>query len=68
MCHYEVVGSRTTKIGVTVKELWSMEDLRDLNYIINWLIYIIWENILLNNQFNFNLNYNVTWDHVLTTL
>jgi hypothetical protein len=51
------MGSRTTKIGVMVKEFWSMEDLCDLNYIINWLIYIIWENILLNNQFNFNLDY-----------
>jgi hypothetical protein len=28
---YEIVGSRTTKIGVMVKELWSIQALRNLN-------------------------------------
>jgi hypothetical protein len=29
MCRNEIVGYRTTKIGVTAKELWYSEDLRD---------------------------------------
>jgi hypothetical protein len=28
---YEIVGSRTTKIGVTVKKIWFSEDFSDLN-------------------------------------
>jgi hypothetical protein len=28
---YEIVGSRTTKIGVMVKELWFIKDLCDLD-------------------------------------
>ena len=28
---YEIVGTRTTKIGVTIKELWFIKDLCDLN-------------------------------------
>jgi hypothetical protein len=29
MCRYEITGLRTTKIGVTPKELWYLEGLRD---------------------------------------
>jgi hypothetical protein len=43
MCLYEIVGTRITKIGVTIKELWyKIYVIKIWNYIINWLVYIIW--------------------------
>jgi hypothetical protein len=66
MHHYEIVGSRTTKIGVTVKELWFIEYLCGLNIKLYYKLISVnyMRDYSINNYLNFNLSHYLIKDNL----
>jgi hypothetical protein len=61
------VETRITKIGVTVKELWFIKDLCDLNVKLYYNLISInhMRGYSINNYLNFNLSYKLTINYIL---
>jgi hypothetical protein len=61
------VETRIAKIGVTVKELWFIKDLCDLNVKLYYNLVSInhMRGYSINNYLNFNLSYKLTINYIL---
>jgi hypothetical protein len=61
------VGSRTSKIGVKVKQLWFIKDLCDLNVKLYYNLVSInhMRGYSINNYLNFDLSYKLTINYIL---
>jgi hypothetical protein len=61
------VETRIAKIGVTVKELWFIKDLCDLNVKLYYNLVSInhMRGYFINNYLNFNLSYKLTINYIL---
>jgi hypothetical protein len=64
---YETVRTGTTKIGVMVKELWSIKALRDLNIKLYYKLVSIdhMRDYSINNYLSFNISYKFTINYIL---
>jgi hypothetical protein len=61
------VETRIAKIGVTVKELWFIKDLCDLNVKLYYNLVSLnhMRGYSINNYLNFNLSYKLTINYIL---